>query len=116
MSHPNDRLRGHKLLPKDIAARIPALMSTDGQGDDALVQVKYFTPDSSWSWYVLEYSPEHRLFFGWVIDASAPHFAELGSFSLDELEAARGPLGLPIERDLYFVPQSLWEVKAQHGR
>jgi hypothetical protein len=116
MSYPNDRLRGHKLLPKDVEARMPTLMSTDGQGEEALVQVKYFTPDSSWSWFALEYDPGQRIFFGWVIDASAPHFAELGSFSLDELEAAHGPLGLPVERDLYFQPQPLREVKARHGR
>lgn len=116
MSHPNDRLRGHKLLPKALESTLPKPLSTDGQGDDALVQIKYFTPDSSWSWFALEYDPHHRIFFGWVIDANAPHFAELGSFSLDELEAARGPLGLPIERDLYFTPQPLREVKAQHGR
>jgi hypothetical protein len=115
MTHPNDRLRGHKLLPKDVEAHMPTLMSTDGQGEEALVQVRYFTPDSSWSWFALEYDPDRRIFFGWVIDAGAPHFAELGSFSLDELEAARGPLGLPVERDLYFRPQPLREVKARHG-
>lgn len=112
----NNRLRGHKLLPKDIEARLPALLSTDGQGNDALVQVKYFTPDSSWTWFGLEYDRDQRIFFGWVIDARAPHFAELGTFSLDELETVRGPLGLPIERDLYFNPQPLRTVKAQYGR
>ena len=116
MTHSNDNLRGHKLMTSELEARLPTLMSTDGQGSDALVQVKYFTPDSSWSWFVLEYDPDQRIFFGWVIDANAPQFAELGSFSLDELEAARGPLSLPIERDLYFQPQPLREVKARHGR
>lgn len=116
MSHPNDRLRGHKLLTKEIQRRLPALYATDGQGDDVLVQVKYFTPDSSYTWYALEYDPQQRVFFGWVIDANAPHFAELGSFSLDELESVRGPWGLPVERDLYFDPKPLREVKAQHGR
>jgi Protein of unknown function (DUF2958) len=29
---------------------------------------------------------------------------EFGYFRLSELEAARGPLGLPIERDPYFEP------------
>lgn len=112
----NDRLRGHKLLPKDIEARLPALLSTDSQGDEALVQVKFFTPDSSWTWFGLEYDPDQRIFFGWVIDARAPHFAELGTFFLGELETVRGPLGLPIELDLYFEPQPLRIVKAQYGR
>ena len=114
MSHPNDRLRGHKLMTKELAAQLPALLSTDGKGDEAIVQAKYFTPDSSFSRYALEYDSANRIFFGWVIDDSAPHFAELGSFSLDELEVVRGPLGLPVERDLYFMPKPLREAKARH--
>ena len=35
---------------------------------------------------------------------------ELGYFSLAELEAVRGPLGLPIERDLYWKPKTLEEI------
>lgn len=39
---------------------------------------------------------------------------ELGYFSLTELEAVRGPLGLPIERDLYFKPATLNELQDRH--
>jgi hypothetical protein len=39
---------------------------------------------------------------------------ELGYFSLKELNEARGPLGLPIERDLHFKPKSLEELREQH--
>ena len=113
-SNHNDRLRGHQLLTKEIAKRLPGLLQTDGQGGEAIVQAKFFTPDSSFTWYALEYDPVQRLFFGWVIDERAPHFAELGSFSRDELEEVRGPLGLPIERDLWFKPKSLKEIQAQH--
>jgi hypothetical protein len=49
---------------------------------------------------VTEYDPAQRLCFGFVIGLDH----ELGYFSLDELEAVRGPMGLPIERDLYFTP------------
>jgi hypothetical protein len=35
---------------------------------------------------------------------------ELGYFSLDELEQLRGPLGLPVERDLYWKPTLLSEL------
>jgi Protein of unknown function (DUF2958) len=87
------------LLPDDIAQTLPALYSQKHE-DDPIARVKFFTPDSSWTWYCLEYSPEERLFFGLVHG----HDRELGYFSLDEMEAARGPLGLPIERDLYWTP------------
>lgn len=35
---------------------------------------------------------------------------ELWYFSLSELENVRGPLGLPIERDFHFTPQTLNEL------
>lgn len=46
-------------------------------------------------------------FFGFVIGLAA----ELGYFSLSELEEVRGPLGLPIERDEHFKPKTLQELK-----
>ena len=82
---------------------LPPLGSQDGKGFDAIAQVKYFTPDANWTWYATEYDPEERVFFGLVIGLEQ----ELGYFSLDDLEAARGPLGLPIERDLHFTPAPL---------
>jgi len=39
---------------------------------------------------------------------------ELGYFSLSELESVKGPLGLPIERDLFFEPQTLIELVRIH--
>jgi hypothetical protein len=91
-----------RLLPGDLAAALPPLYGCEHE-PDPLVRVKFFTPDSNWTWFAIEYSPEERLFFGLVIG----HESELGYFSLDELESARGPLGLPIERDLNWVPKPL---------
>jgi hypothetical protein len=50
------------------------------------------------------------MFFGLVIGFEQ----ELGYFSLSELQHARGPLGLPIERDLHFQPTSLSVVRKLH--
>ena len=52
------------------------------------------------------------LFFG-LVDG---HEAELGYFSLLELENARGPLGLRIERDLWWKPTRLSAVRKELGR
>jgi len=41
---------------------------------------------------------------------------ELGYFSLKELQEVRGPLGLSIERDLYYEPKSLRELMEKHQR
>ena len=68
--------------------------------------VKFFTPDSYWTWYATEFDGTDT-FFG-LVDGQEQ---ELGYFSLKELEDARGPLGLPIERDLHFDPTPLSEVR-----
>lgn len=38
------------------------------------------------------------------------HERELGYFCLSELKSVRGPLGVPIERDLYWRPKTLKEI------
>ena len=91
-----------KLLPDEIAKTLPRLYATEEEADP-IARVKFFTPDSSWTWYVTEYDPKERLCFGLVVG----HARELGYFSLDELESVRGPLGLPIERDLSWEPVPL---------
>ena len=45
-------------------------------------------------------------FFG-LVDG---HDKELGYFNLNELEEVRGPMGLPIERDLYWRTKTLQEI------
>lgn len=91
-----------RLLPEKIAKKLPPLYATEGQGRNALAQVKFFTPDASWTWYAAEFDGED-IFFGFVIGFER----EFGYFSLSELESVRGPSGLLVERDLYFKPTPL---------
>lgn len=103
--------RKHLLLTKAIEKKLPALYATeDMELDDKVAQVKFFTPDSNWTWYGIEYDPSRRLFFGWVVGPTK----EYGSFSLDELESIHGPLGLPVERDKWFDPSPMSEVASKH--
>ena len=95
-----------KLLTKELEAKLPPLYANDGKGDEALALVKFFTPDSSWTWYATEYDPVERVFFG-LVDGLEK---ELGYFRLDELESVKGPLGLSIERDIYFEPTRIKEL------
>jgi len=103
-----------QLLTQAIRAQIPALYSQE-KNDDPACWIKFFTPDSNWTWYVIEgdaieEAPEDFRFFGYVVGFDS----ELGYFTLAELEKARGPLGLAIERDRYFQPAPLSTIKAQH--
>lgn len=94
-----EKLRGHKLLPDELKATLPKLYSTE-KIEDPEVKIKFFTPDSNWTWYVTEGEPDGDdfRFFG-LVDG---HEKELGYFVLSELETTTGPMGLPIERDCYF--------------
>jgi hypothetical protein len=94
-----------ELLPQGLRRNLPALYTQEKLGADAVVRVKYFTPDSNWTWYATEFDGEDT-FFG-LVDGFEK---ELGYFSLSELREARGPLGLPVERDLYWERKTLREI------
>ncbi len=96
-----------QLMTEELRKKIPKLYSQEKE-KDPVVYAKYFTPDSSWTWYVLEFDGKDT-FFGHV-DGFEP---ELGYFSLSELESVKGPLGLEIERDLHWEPKPLSEVKKE---
>ena len=101
--------RGHELLDKATREGLPALYANEEIGLAALALVKFFTPDANWTWYGSEFDGDD-IFFGLV----SGHEVELGYFSLSELDGVRGPLGLPIERDLHFEPKTLQELLAKH--
>lgn len=96
-----------KLLTKEIERRFAQLGSQEEKGDDALVPTKFFTPDSGWTWWPISYDAETREFFGLVQGFEI----EFGYFSLEELETVTGPLGLHIERDLYWQEKPIGEVR-----
>ena len=94
-----------KLLTKEVLRKLPKLYSQESKGLEAIAVVKFFTPDSSWTWYATEFDGKDT-FFG-LVDGFEK---ELGYFSLSELQSVRGKLGLPIERDRYFQPTKLKEL------
>lgn len=97
-----------ELITKEIADKIPKLYETENI--DPIVYVKLFTPDANWSWFVTEFSMDKGICFGLVISPFVKN-GELGYFSLNELKSIKGKLGLPIERDLWFKPTKLSDVK-----
>lgn len=97
-----------KLLTKELRKKLPVLYTTEND-PDPLIICKFFSPVSNWTWYATEFDGVDT-FFGYVVGFDK----ELGYFSLCELESVKLPLGLGIERDLYFDPQPLSKVKALH--
>jgi hypothetical protein len=112
-----------KLMTKELLRKIPPLYSQENEKDPVVV-CKFFMPDGGWTWYVIEgstregnccgwgencnhkplteYDPVRHdiIFFGYVDGLEL----EFGNFTLSELEAVRGRLGLPVERDRWFEP------------
>ena len=97
-----------QLLTPELRAQLPLLYTQETE-KDPIVHIKFFTPDSKWTWYVTEGEEEDGdvRFFGFVIGFEN----EWGYFMLSELEAARGPLGLAIERDQHFAPRPFSEIR-----
>lgn len=82
------------LLANGVAART-------GQPHDPHPVVKLFTPDAGATWLLTELDPDDPdIAFG-LCDLGLG-FPELGCVSVGELEALRGPLRMPVERDLHF--------------
>jgi hypothetical protein len=87
------------------ALKIPKLYEVEHQ-KDPIAHIKLFTPDTQWTWWILEWDGEDT-FFGLVNGQEQ----ELGYFSFSELKSVRGHLGLSVEIDLYFSPQPLSKVE-----
>ena len=110
----NNKIRGMKLLTKEMRKKLPPLYAQESKGGKAVVYLKLFTPDAGWSWLATEGSAVTDeqgneidfQFFGLV----EGQCKELGYFNLSELESVRGPMGLPIERDPWWEPKTLEEI------
>ena len=98
------------LLTKEQEAQLPPIGSTENNPDPT-VWVKWFTPDSSFTWYVTERDPNTGLCFGVTVNLASNQPWELGYFSQPEIESVRGGLKLPVERDLWFKPQPLSQLE-----
>lgn len=91
------------LIPISILENIPDLYETE-QSLNPMCQIKLFTPDAQWTWYIIEISKEdNSTCYGYVKGFES----ELGYFSLSELESIKGALGLWVERDISFKPTAL---------
>jgi len=101
-----------ELLTEEIREKLPALGTTEKTPTAEKVCVaKFFQPWGSWTWYAVEFDGKD-IFFG-LVDGFE---LEWGSFSLSELLSVKGPIGLAIERDLYFGMPKMKDISALKGR
>ncbi|KUM25215.1 transposase [Mesorhizobium loti] len=90
------------------------LRGTGGEIDFIPV-VKLFTPDAGATWLLTEINPEDPDIAVGLCDLGLG-CPEIGNVSLSELSSLRGPLGLPVERDLYFRPDKPLSTYANEAR
>ena len=112
---PNSGPRRHKLMTREIGAKIPALYANEDvrEYDSVLAIAKLFCPYNGWRWYITEWEAETGLCFGLVGGLET----ELGYFSLDELAEATVFGGVPaVERDLHWKPKTLGEIRRESAR
>jgi hypothetical protein len=113
-----------KLLTKELEKKIPPLYSQENNPDPTVV-AKFFCPWGSGTWWIIEgewqtheedgdkYQDDY-LMFGLCM-LFTPQEAELGYVSLNELASVTGPMGLKVERDMYWEPVPLSKVKERLG-
>ena len=94
------------LIPEELISSIPKLYETE-RNLNPICHVKLFTPDSVFTWFIIEISIDGDTCYGFVKGFES----ELGYFSLEELKSIKGPLGLAIERDISFTPTALAIVR-----
>ena len=94
------------LIPEELISSIPKLYETE-RNLNPICHVKLFTPDSVFTWFIIELSMDEDTCYGYVKGFES----ELGYFSLSELESIKGNLGLKVEMDSSFKPTALEIVR-----
>lgn len=104
-----------KLLTQAVRKKLPKLYSQE-KNPDPMVVVKFFNPYGPATWWITEGNEEGDDFimFGLCM-LFGPDEAELGYVSLNELQSIKGIFGLGMERDMYWTPKPLSEVKKKYG-
>ncbi len=87
-----------KLITPELEARFKEV-GNQSEVDNPLIIAKFFDPVGSATWYATHYDAETETCYGYVTGLG---FDEWGSFSVKELESIQRPLGVTIERDIYF--------------
>jgi hypothetical protein len=87
-----------------IISSMPALNETDGQGDSAVAQLHYFTPNADFYFTELDRESVELPGFGLAIISDA----DLGYMNLQEV------LANGAELDLHWTPQTIAEIRETH--
>ena len=94
-----------ELLTDELVRRFAQVGRQQDLGYGALAIARYTVPNTDWVWLATEYEPEERRFYGYLGSGGG-----LNYFTLDALEAVRGPYGVCVERDERFGEKPLFRA------
>jgi len=95
-----------KLMTKEILRLLPKLYANEGKPATAVkVPLKLFDSCGRLTLYVTEFDGDDTL-YGYMISPGGPDCDEFGYSSLRELSKVRNRLGLGIERDTSWDPNT----------
>lgn len=103
---------------RDLLEKLPKLYETEKIAiKNKMIHMHFFIFGTDW--YVAEYDPEEKIFWGFVILNEDYMNAEWGYFALSELKEISF-VGFKVDRDLHWKTRKASEVdkivKAQGGR
>jgi hypothetical protein len=105
-----------ELYTKEIIEKAKSQYLLGAEMENQMIVAKFFNPAGAGTWYLMNMDPNDEDYCWGIVNLFE---VEIGSFSKSELENFKGPLGLGIERDLYFElinAKELWQkliAKAQ---
>lgn len=88
---------------------LPRLYSTENvKSDDKIIRMHFFLGGSDW--YIAEYSPEERTFYGYTVMNGDDEMAEWGYIPLDQLISIKQGF-VQVDRDLHWTPKKFKDIK-----
>ena len=97
-----------KLLTKSIEKKLLSNQNKDLKETDTVV-VKFFNPSGQATWWVHSMD-ENGICYG-VAQLFGKDTREYGYFDINEIKEIKcPPFGLPIERDMYYTPETFEEI------
>ena len=97
--------------PSELELRALPAIGTNEEVDwkEVLIRMHFFL--GGCDWYVAEYAPADRIFYGYAILNDDLDNAEWGYMSLDEMRDIRTRQGFEIDRDLHWQERKASEIE-----
>lgn len=109
-----DRMRWHKFITKEILEKAEGIWKQDSDSNPRIV-AKYFSP--SLTFYVTEIDQKSPEYSFWYVFNEQYGEGEFWYINLTDLSQTKTPpFRLPIERDMHFEKDRLWDIFPQFNK